>query len=222
MGGRGFKPVRILALIMAAIATLAISASAYAASSEEDIPATSIVSGDGAPAPSTSVAPASSPASAGVATTTAPTVPAKPATHHRHATASTRAPEVEPAQARLKLVEDTWVYSAPSKSTKHIEHVTKDKYVVVTGSTHYYLQVKLKDGQTGYLDPSAVNLIKPTDQVFLLTHDAAVLDKPNRWGKKLAEVHAHHNVHAVGLSLNYMMIKMKNGLEGFIPITALE
>jgi hypothetical protein len=222
MGGRGFKPLRILALIMAAIATLAISASAYAAGSEEDIPATSIVSGDSAPAPSTSAGAASSPASAGVATTTAPAVPAKPATHHRHATASTRAPEVEPAQARLKLVEDTWVYSAPSKTTKHIEHVTKDKYVVVTGSTHYYLQVKLKDGQTGYLDPSAVDLIKPTDQVFLLTHDAAVLDKPNRWGKKLAEVHAHHNVHAVGLSLNYMRIRMKNGLEGFIPITALE
>jgi hypothetical protein len=221
MGGRGFKPVRILALVMVPIAALAISASAYAAGSEEDIPATSIVSGDSAPASSTSPAAASSPASAGVATTT-PAVQAKPATHHRHTTASTRAPEVEPAQARLKLVEDTWVYSAPSKSTKHIEHVTKDKYVVVTGSTHYYLQVKLKDGQIGYLDPSAVDLIKPTDQVFLLTHDAAVLDKPNRWGKKLAEVHAHHNVHAVGLSLNYMRIRMKNGLEGFIPITALE
>jgi hypothetical protein len=84
------------------------------------------------------------------------------------------------------------------------------------------LQVKLKDGQTGYLEPSAVSLIAPTDKVFLLTHDAAVLDKPNRWGKKLAEVHKGRNVHAVGLSLNYMRIRMKNGLEGFIPLTALE
>jgi len=228
MGGGGFKRVRILALIIAASAILAISASAYAAGSEEDIPATSIVqsSDESAPGSSRSPAPAYSDSSAGSPavspTTTAPAPRAKPATHHRHPTASVHEPEVEPAQARLKLVEDTWVYSAPSKSTKHIEHVTKDKYVVVTGSTHYYLQVKLKDGQTGYLDPSAVSLITPTDKVFLLTHDAAVLDKPNRWGKKLAEVHSQHNVHAVGLSLNYMRIRMKNGLEGFIPITALE
>ena len=224
MGGRGFKRLRILALIVAAGAMLAISAPVFAAGSEEDIPATSIVpsTGEGAPASSKSPASANAASSAGAPTTAAPAVRAKPATHRRHATATSSEPEVEPAKARLKLVEDTWVYSAPSKTTKHLEHVTKDKYVVVTGSTHYYLQVKLKDGQTGYLDPSAVSLIAPTDKVFMLTHDAAVLDKPNRWGKKLAEVHSHHNVHAVGLSLNYMRIRMKNGLEGFIPITALE
>lgn len=154
--------------------------------------------------------------------TTAPAAKSKPATHHRPARAVSREPEVEPAQARLKLVEDSWVYSAPSKSSKHLERVTRDKFVVVTGSTHYYLQVKLKDGQTGYLDPAAVSLVSPTDKVFVLTHDAAVLDKPNRWGKKLAEVHKSRNVHVVGVSLNYMRIKMKNGLEGFIPTSALE
>ena len=31
-----------------------------------------------------------------------------------------------------------------------------------------------------------------------------------------------HNVHVVGLSLDYMQIRMKSGLEGFIPMTALE
>ncbi|MGC1192849.1 MAG: hypothetical protein WA861_19875, partial [Candidatus Binatus sp.] len=89
-------------------------------------------------------------------------------------------------------------------------------------STHYYLQVKLKSGQTGYIDPSAVELVRPADKVFMLTHDAGVLDKPNRWAKKLAEVHQGHNVHVVGLSLNYMRIRMKSGLEGYIPMTALE
>jgi hypothetical protein len=100
--------------------------------------------------------------------------------------------------------------------------VIKDKYVIVTGSTHNYLQVKLKDGQTGFLDPAAVSLVAPTDKVFVLTKDASVLDQPNRFGKKLAEVHKTKNVHVVGLALNYMKIRMKNGLQGFIPITALE
>ena len=56
----------------------------------------------------------------------------------------------------------------------------------------------------------------------VLTHDASVLDKPNRWGKKVAEVHQSKNVHVVGIALNYMRIRMKNGLEGYIPTTALE
>ena len=114
------------------------------------------------------------------------------------------------------------VYSAPAKSSKHIEQLSLGKFVEVTGSTHYYLQVKLKSGQTGYIDPSAVELVRPADKVFVLTHDASVLDKPNRWGKKLAEVHQGHNVHVVGISLNYMRIRMKSGLEGYIPMTALE
>lgn len=220
---RGFGWVRLLGLIVVAVATLAISGSAYAAGSEEDFLATSIVpaAGESESTPSGSPASASTLSPAGVATTTAPAARPKPATRRR-STSVSHEPEVEPAQARLKLVEDTWVYSAPSKSAKHLERVTRDKFVVVTGSTHYYLQVRLKDGQTGYLDPAAVSLVTPTDKVFVLTHDAAVLDKPNRWGKKLAEVHKSRNVHVVGVSLNYMKIRMKNGLQGFIPTTALE
>ena len=56
----------------------------------------------------------------------------------------------------------------------------------------------------------------------MLTHDAGVLDKPSRWGKKLAEVHQSHNVHVIGIALNYVQIRMKSGLEGFVPLTALE
>jgi len=135
---------------------------------------------------------------------------------------SVREPEIEPAQARLKVLQSAPVYSAPAKSSKQIEQLSPDKFVEVTGSTHYYLHVKLKSGQTGYIDPSSVELVKPTDKVFVLTHDAGVLDKPNRWAKKLAEVHQGHNVHVVGISLDYMRIRMKSGLEGFIPMTALE
>jgi hypothetical protein len=191
--------------------------------SEEDVPTTSIVPAD---APS-GAAPVNSPSS--TSPSTAPSgktwmPPPKRAVplHHTTSKNSVREPEIEPAKARLKVIADSPVYAAPAKSSKHIEQLTRDKFVEVTGSTHYFLRVNLKNGQTGYIEPSAVELVRPADKVFVLTHDAAVLDKPNRWGKKLAEVHASKNVHVVGLSLDYMQIRMKSGLEGFIPMTALE
>ena len=220
---RSFSCMRIMAMIAVAIAMLAVTASAFPTGSDEEVPATSIVPAEATSgsAPSGSPASASTPSSAGAPVNPAP-AKSKPVVHHRSTRATVHETEVEPAQARLKLLEDTWVYSQPSKKSKQLEHVTKDKYVNVTGSTHDYLQVKLKDGQTGYLDPAAVSLVAPTDKVFVLTKDASVLDQPNRFGKKLAEVHKTKNVHVVGLALNYMKIRMKNGLQGYIPITALE
>jgi hypothetical protein len=221
---RSFRSARMTALLAAAVATLALSAPAFAAGiGEEDIPSTTIVPAEGpsgaAPvkSPSSATSP-SAPAESGVMTTP----PATTAKSHARRASSVRAPEIEPAQARLKVLEDAPVYSAPAKGSKHIEQLTRDKFVEVTGSTHYYLQVRLKSGQTGYIDPAAVEVVKPADKVFVLSHNASVLDKPNRWAKKLAEVHQGHNVHVVGIALNYMRIRMKNGLEGFIPITALE
>jgi hypothetical protein len=220
---RDFRSARIVALVASVVATLAFSAPSFAAGmAEEDVPSTSIVPAEG---PS-GAAPANSPSSATSPSTSGKTyMPApkglKPV-HHASSRNSVREPEIEPAQARLKVLTDSPVYATPAKSGKHIEQLTPGKFVEVTGSTHYYLQVKLKSGQTGYIDPSAVELAKPTDKVFVLTHDASVLDKPNRWGKKVAEVHQSHNVHIVGLALNYMKIRMKNGLEGYIPTTALE
>ena len=223
---RNFRLARTMAL-MAAVATLALSAPAFAAGiGEEDVPSTSIVPAEG---PS-GAAPVNPPivGDESVCTVRQPACqrprgskPTSPS-HHASSRHSVREPEIEPAQARLKVLEDAPVYSAPAKSSKHLEQMSAGKFVDVTGSTHYYLQVKLKSGQTGYIDPSAVELVKPADKVFVLTHDAGVLDKPNRWAKKLAEVHQGHNVHVVGVSLNYMRIRMKSGLEGFIPMTALE
>lgn len=221
---RGFACMRMVTMVVVALAMFAVSASAFPAGSEEEVPATSIVpaGADSGTAPAGSPASANTPSSAGAPVTAPAAARSKPAVRHRATKAPVHETEVEPAKARLKLLEDTWVYSAPSKKSKQLEHVIKDKYVNVTGSTHNYLQVKLKDGQTGYLDPAAVSLVSPTDKVFVLTHDASVLDQPNRFGKKLAEVHKSKNVHVVGLALNYMKIRMKNGLEGYIPITALE
>jgi hypothetical protein len=218
---RDFRSARIMALVAIVAATLATSAPSFAAGmGEEDIPSTSIVPAD---APS-SAAPVNSPGPSTPPSGKTWMPPPKRAVplHHASSKNTVREPEIEPAKARLKVVEDSPVYAAPAKSSKHIEQLTRDKFVEVTGSTHYFLRVNLKNGQTGYVEPSAVELVKPADKVFVLTHDAPVLDKPNRWGKKLAEVHAGKNVHVVGLSLDYMQIRMKSGLEGFIPMTALE
>jgi len=130
--------------------------------------------------------------------------------------------EVEPAHAVVKLNNDTVVLAEPDKASKHIDQVHGGKFIDVTGATRYFLQVKLKSGQTGYIDPSTVELVKPTDKIFTLISDSAVREKPNKWSKKLSEVHKGHNVHVVGVALDYTKIRMKSGLEGFIPMSALE
>src|SRR5580704_16918848 len=119
---RDFRSVRVMALV-AAVAMLAFSAPCFAAGgvSEEDVPETSVVPAEGpsgaagAPAGSPS---SPAPAESGVMSAPAPTT--KPHTHHA-SSSSTRAPEIEPAQARLKVLQDAPVYSAPAKTSKRIE-----------------------------------------------------------------------------------------------------
>lgn len=130
--------------------------------------------------------------------------------------------KVEPLSGRLPINKDTYILARPFKSSPHIVRAQAGKYVIVTGSTHYYLQVRLKDGKTGYIAQSAVDMVKPTDKYFRLTHNAPVLNKPNRWGKKLSEVHRGYYVHVIGVAPSYMQIRMKSGLVGFIAATALE
>ena len=212
---RALKSYRVAALCAGAAAlALSLCVPAAAQVTEKNVaPSTSLVPANGGPsaAPSAASSPAPAPAEGAAA--------AKPKTAPHHAAMHF---EVEPANARLKVLKDTPIYSEPAKSSKAIEKGQEGKYVNVTGSTHYFLQVKLKSGKTGYIDPDAVDLLKASDKVFMLSHNAAVLDKPNRWGKKLSEVHKGHNVHIVGIALNYVRIRMKSGLEGYIPMSAME
>ncbi|HVA83965.1 MAG TPA: hypothetical protein VNF28_03625 [Candidatus Binataceae bacterium] len=177
--------------------------------------------------PSTTIAPAEG---------EAPEAPPPPAiTHHRAtpppahhvlankaASVPVKSVPVEPVQARLLLKEDTWIYAQPSNRSAHLEQGEKGKFVMVSGTTHYFLRVKLKSGQEGYVLAEAVQLATPADKLFMLTHNAPVLDAPNRWGKKVSAVHQGHAVHVVGIALSYMKIRMKSGLEGYIPSSALE
>jgi uncharacterized protein YgiM (DUF1202 family) len=149
-----------------------------------------------------------------------------PAIHHPHVSSAMTAPvksvPVEPAQAKVLLKQDTWIYAQPSNKSAHVEKGEKGKFVMVTGSTHYFLRVKLKNGQDGYVMADAVEIAAPADKLFTLTHDAPVLNAPNRWGKKMSQVHQGHAVHVVGVALNYMKIRMHSGMEGYIPSSALE
>jgi outer membrane protein OmpA-like peptidoglycan-associated protein len=127
------------------------------------------------------------------------------------------APEVEAVDARLQLLSDAWVLSAPSESGKHVERVHAEKYVLVTGSTPDYLRVRLKSGEVGYVASSAVRLIEPADTVFDVTHDSPVYEKPNRQSKRVAQVHAAGKVRVIGHALKYTQVRMHNGVEGFVP-----
>lgn len=169
---------------------------------ETDVPETSVVPSEESPPPRRAPKPASAPAG--------------------HQAGSAAKVEVEAAHAVVKLNTNTAVLAEPDKASKQIEQAYGGKFIDVTGATHYFLQVKLKSGQTGYIDPAAVELVKPTDKIFTLTSDSAVMEKPNKWSKKLSEVHKGHNVHVIGVALDYTKIRMKSGLEGYVPMSALE
>jgi hypothetical protein len=142
--------------------------------------------------------------------------------HHATAPEPSYSAGVEPTHAMLKLKKDAWAYAGPEASSGTLERVHAGKFVNVTGSTHYYLQVKLKSGATGYVPISATELTRPQDKIMRLSTDAGVLSQPNRYGKKLSEVHQGHDVHVIGVSMNYVKIRMKSGIEGYIPMTAAE
>ena len=199
------KGLRWAVIIVPAIALLlAIVGMARAQPVESDVPETSVVPGDesGAPAP-------------------APVAKRAPAAAHSEPASELKF-DLEPAHALVKVIRETPVFVEPANTSKIWEKTQIGKFIDVTGSTHYFLQVKLKSGRVGYIDPAAVQLVKPTDKLFQLTTDAAVLEKPNRWSKKVAEVHKGHDVHVIGVALDYTQIKMKSGLEGFIPMTAMQ
>lgn len=156
------------------------------------------------------------------AVATSPPTPHSYARHQATMSEPTYSAAVEPTHAMLKLKKDAWAYAGPETSGPTVERVHAGKFLNVTGSTHYYVQVKLKSGAIGYVPISAVELTRPEDKIMRLSTDAAVLSQPNRYGQKLSEVHQGHDVHVIGISMNYMKIRMKSGLEGYIPMTAAD
>jgi hypothetical protein len=146
---------------------------------------------------------------------------------HRRRRYHAKPPEVEtlvePASARLKVkTVGAPIYARASKRSEQIGTLGADKYVQVTGSTKSYLQVQLKDGRTGYIEPSSVYMVTPYDKQFLLTADSAVFSAPNEFADKVAEVHRGKYIHVIGQALSYLKIRMKDGIEGYVPMSAAQ
>jgi len=130
--------------------------------------------------------------------------------------------EVEPASARLKIIGAGWVMANPWKTAKQIEPLEVGKVLIVTGSTRDYLQVRLRDGTVGYVEPTAIDLVKPTDQVFMVTHGSPIYERPNRFAKQVGAVVQGKAVKVTGIALNYLSVKLRSGVVGFVPISALQ
>ncbi|MGA2411808.1 MAG: hypothetical protein ABSG46_15660 [Candidatus Binataceae bacterium] len=206
---------------VAALAALLLAAPpiGQAGSAPDTLPDTAIAPAD------TGAAPAQTPPSS-EEPRTATTAP--PVVHHHVTPRANATPipnlvfEVEPAEARVLLRNDTPGYLQPDKMSPIVMQLLAGKFIHVTGETHYFLQVKLKNNATVYVLSDDAYLTVPADKIFRLTSDTPVLARPNKWAKPVAQVHKGHDVHVVGVALSYMKIQMKSGLEGYITTAALE
>jgi hypothetical protein len=149
--------------------------------------------------------------------------PAKPKVSHAHRrkVAVGKIP-TEPVDARLQITRDSWAYARPSPRSQRLKRIHARKYVHVTALTPYYLRVELADGRTAYVDPEVVRMVLPADKILTLSDDSPVRERPNKWGKQLAEVNKGHHVQVVGVAPGYVEIRMRSGLRGFIPYSVLE
>jgi hypothetical protein len=169
-----------------------------------------------APAPGAEAAPpVSHPAAA------QPAKPKTSRTRRRKVRAAEKIP-TEPIDVRLEVTRNSWAYERPNQRSRRIKRIHAGRYVHVTALTPYYLRVELREGRTAYVDPEVVKLVQPVDKILTLADDSPVRERPNKWGKQLAEVNKGHHVQVVGVAPGYVQIRMRSGLEGFIPYSVLE
>jgi tetratricopeptide (TPR) repeat protein len=64
--------------------------------------------------------------------------------------------------------------------------------------------------------------IKPLNKLFLLTKNSSVYQSPDNSSAVVAHVKRKKYVHVIGITGNYLQIKLRNGTVGFIPVTAAE
>lgn len=129
---------------------------------------------------------------------------------------------LEPAQGRFKLVQDSWAYKSPSTDSDHLKEVYAGHQVIVTGSTRDFVQVRLKDGSTGYIPLAVVAAFHPAEKMLTVSSDAGVYAGPHLGNAKLAKVQRGQNVHVIGVELYYLKIRTDDGVEGFIPVGAVQ
>ena len=64
--------------------------------------------------------------------------------------------------------------------------------------------------------------IKTVNKRLLLTHDSSVHNSPDDSSSVVAQVHRHKYVHVIGITGDWLQVKLKTGVVGFIPISAAE
>jgi uncharacterized protein YgiM (DUF1202 family) len=130
--------------------------------------------------------------------------------------------QLEYATGSYRLTQDSMAYSRPSLQSHAIKAVHAGKLVKVTGATLTFVRVQLSDNETGYIPVDAVTLLRPADRNYILSADTPVYSRPHLSSQQTALVHRGRNVHVVGVELNYLRIRMRDGVEGFIPVSTVE
>jgi len=64
--------------------------------------------------------------------------------------------------------------------------------------------------------------VKTINKLFLVTKDSAVYENADTNSAVVAQVKKKKYIHAIGITGNWLQIKMRNGTIGFIPIAAAE
>ncbi|HYB90922.1 MAG TPA: tetratricopeptide repeat protein [Candidatus Binataceae bacterium] len=70
--------------------------------------------------------------------------------------------------------------------------------------------------------PAAGPSIKPLNKVFLLTRNSPVYKNPDTGSEIIGAVKSRKYVHVIGITGEYLQIKLRDGTVGFIPISAAE
>lgn len=73
-----------------------------------------------------------------------------------------------------------------------------------------------------YSSAAAAPSIKPISKRFLLSHSTAVYKQPDKTSAVVAHVKARTHVNVIGITGNWLQIKLARGGAGFIPETAAE
>lgn len=69
---------------------------------------------------------------------------------------------------------------------------------------------------------TAPGKLRELNRKFLLTHDSPVYQSPRETANVVAQVHRGRYVRVTGITGKWLRIQMKNGIVGFVPVTAAE
>src|SRR5260370_20444179 len=117
---------------------------------------------------------------------------------------------VEPAQGKYTLLQNSSAYRGPSAESGELRPVHAGKKVVVTGATKDFAQVSLRDGAIGYVPLSAIALLRPADNSFILSSDTPLYAGPHLANSTAATLHLGSHVHVIGLALYYPEITLED------------